>query len=57
MNIIFRLGLIALLAVAAPIQGCGEDKPDTIGEHIDKGIEDIGEGIEKMGDDIKDATN
>lgn len=47
-------GLLALGALSS----CKEKGPaEKAGEHIDEAVEDAGDSLEKVGDDIKDATN
>ena len=42
------------LAMMAAVPGC-DDKPDTPGQALDKAIQQTGDAVKRLGEDIKDA--
>lgn len=46
---------VVALAMVFGVVGCGEKKPATPGEALDKGIEKTGDAMKKAGEEIKKA--
>lgn len=55
-KLLFLVSVVLLSAGLVVFSGCEDDEPQTVGERIDEGIEELGEGIEEAGEEIQEEA-